>query len=80
MEMSIARRGVAFCMLMKIPPVSYYVAEETICFKVLHSTWMGALRMLLLVLKQYYPVILLRALGSTKYEASESMLNFMSLS
>ena len=29
MEMSIARKGVVFCPLMKIPPVSHYAAEET---------------------------------------------------
>ena len=66
-------------MLMKIPPVSHSAAEEMTCFKVLHSTWMGALRMLLLILKKYYTNIMLGALGRTKYEASESMFNFMSL-
>ena len=33
MKMSIAHRGVAFCPLMKIPPVSYSAAEETTYFK-----------------------------------------------
>ena len=46
-EMSIARRGIAFCLLTKIPPVSHSAAEEITCFKFLHSTWMGALRIFL---------------------------------
>ena len=79
MEISMARRGISFYPLMKIPPVSYYAAEETACFKVLHSTWICAWRILLLVLKKKYFAIMLRALGRTKYEASESMFNFMSL-
>ena len=33
MEMSIACRGVAFCPLTKIPPVSHYAVEETSALK-----------------------------------------------
>ena len=73
--------GMEVCALWKKALISASAADETTCFMVFHSTWRGPflLRESFLSVSWKNLAMRLRALGRTKYEASESTLSIMLL-
>ena len=73
--------GMEVCALWKRALISTSAADEITCLMVLHSTWREPFlfRETFAYVNWKKPAIRIHALGSTKYEASESTLRIMLL-